>query len=120
MLDHITLDVSNIKMARVFYRTVLKPLAYEIFQEDETWVGFAINGKPDFWLRQKENLFPAVHFAFRAKDRKVVNQFYEAALTSGGKDNGPPGIRPIYQANYYSAFVLDLDGYNIEAVCHEL
>ena len=58
-----------------------------------------------------------VHFAFVAKDRAAVDAFHEAALEAGGKDNGPPGLRPHYHANYYGAFILDPDGHNIEAVC---
>ena len=59
-----------------------------------------------------------VHFAFMAKDRAAVDAFHAAALKAGGKDNGAPGLRPHYHANYYGAFVLDPDGHNIEAVCH--
>lgn len=62
---------------------------------------------------------PGVHIAFRADTRKLVDEFYKAALAAGGKDNGAPGIREIYHPNYYGAFVLDPDGHNIEAVCHE-
>src|SRR5262249_11427330 len=59
-----------------------------------------------------------LHVAFVAKDRPTVDAFYRAALAAGGKDNGPPGLRPHYHSNYYGAFVLDHDGHNIEAVCH--
>jgi predicted lactoylglutathione lyase len=58
------------------------------------------------------------HVAFSAASRKVVDGFYRAAMAAGGKDNGPPGLRPHYHANYYGAFVLDPDGHNVEAVCH--
>jgi len=60
-----------------------------------------------------------MHIAFSAKSREEVDQFYNAALQAGGKDNGAPGIREIYHPNYYGAFVLDPDGHNIEAVCHK-
>jgi predicted lactoylglutathione lyase len=59
-----------------------------------------------------------VHVAFAACSREAVDAFYRAGLAAGGKDNGPPGLRPHYHANYYGAFVLDPDGNNIEAVCH--
>jgi predicted lactoylglutathione lyase len=59
-----------------------------------------------------------MHFAFAAPDRKAVDGFYAAAMGSGAKDNGPPGIRRDYHPNYYGAFVLDPDGHNVEAVCH--
>jgi catechol 2,3-dioxygenase-like lactoylglutathione lyase family enzyme len=53
-----------------------------------------------------------------AQDRATVERFHEAAIAAGGRDNGPPGVRPHYNSNYYGAFVLDPDGHNIEAVCH--
>ena len=56
--------------------------------------------------------------AIVAKARPAVDAFYHAALAAGGRDNGPPGLRPHYHQNYYAAFVLDPDGHNIEAVCH--
>ena len=58
------------------------------------------------------------HVAFTAADRDAVKAFYEAALAAGGKDNGEPGLRPIYHEHYFGAFVLDPDGNNVEAVCH--
>jgi predicted lactoylglutathione lyase len=59
-----------------------------------------------------------VHIAFRAESRAAVDAFYAAAIAAGGKDNGPPGPRPHYHENYYGAFVLDPDGYNVEVVFH--
>ena len=58
------------------------------------------------------------HIAFRAPDRAAVDAFYAAALAAGGRDNGPPGLRPNYHPDYYAAFVLDPDGHRLEAVCH--
>jgi hypothetical protein len=52
MLDHVGLDVSDTARAKEFYLAALKPLKYEIFMEWENWVGFAVNGKPDFWLKK--------------------------------------------------------------------
>lgn len=60
-----------------------------------------------------------MHIAFIAENRKAVDDFYEAAIAAGGKDNGAPGIREHYGPNYYSAFVIDPDGHNIEAVCRK-
>jgi predicted lactoylglutathione lyase len=59
-----------------------------------------------------------MHVAVAAKSRSAVDAFYRAAIAAGAKDNGAPGLRPQYHANYYGAFVLDPDGHNIEAVCH--
>jgi catechol 2,3-dioxygenase-like lactoylglutathione lyase family enzyme len=61
---------------------------------------------------------PSVHIAFASGSRAIVDAFYRAALAAGARDNGLPGLRPNYHPNYYGAFVLDPDGYNIEAVCH--
>jgi predicted lactoylglutathione lyase len=61
---------------------------------------------------------PAIHVAFGTDSRALVDAFYKAAIAAGGRDNGPPGLRPHYHANYYGAFVLDPDRHNIEAVCH--
>jgi predicted lactoylglutathione lyase len=62
---------------------------------------------------------PRIHIAFRAETREIVQAFYNAALEVGGRDNGAPGLRTHYHPNYYGAFVLDPDGHNIEAVCHD-
>jgi catechol 2,3-dioxygenase-like lactoylglutathione lyase family enzyme len=88
------------------------------------------NPVPSFWIKQGDALNrrdtaetsgcggPAIHVAFACDDRSSVDAFYRAALSAGGRDNGAPALRPTYHANYYGAFVLDPDGYNIEAVCH--
>ena len=82
-------------------------------------LGMGVPPKPDFWLHQGTPQQPRVHMAFRADNRTIVDAFYKAAIAAGGKDNGPPGLRPHYHANYYGAFVLDPDGHNIEACCHD-
>ena len=69
-------------------------------------------------IRIRINALTRIHIAFRADSRAQVDAFYRAALGAGGKDNGPPGPRPHYHEHYYGAFVLDPDGYNIEAVIH--
>jgi catechol 2,3-dioxygenase-like lactoylglutathione lyase family enzyme len=118
MIDHIGIDVSDVKKSKAFYLHALKPLGYELFMEWEKWVGFSVNGKPNLWIREGAKTSPGIHIAFRADNRELVRAFHKAAITAGGIDNGEPGIREIYHPNYYGAFVLDLDGHNIEAVCH--
>jgi catechol 2,3-dioxygenase-like lactoylglutathione lyase family enzyme len=81
-------------------------------------VGYGVPPKPDFWTAEGTPNQPPVHIAFRADNRGQVDAFYQAAIAAGGKDNGPPGLRPHYHQDYYGAFVLDPDGHNIEAVCH--
>lgn len=119
MLDNIGLGVSDIKKAKDFYLVALKPLGYEVFMEWGQWLGFAVNGKPDFWLREGDQVTPAIHLAFRAENRGLVDAFYKAALAAGGQDNGAPSVREVYHPNYYAAYVLSPDGHNIEVVCHE-
>ncbi len=81
--------------------------------------GFGEPPKPDFWIASGQPNQPPLHIAFRVPAHSLVDQFYRAALAAGGRDNGAPGPRPHYHAAYYGAFVLDPDGHNIEAVCHE-
>jgi catechol 2,3-dioxygenase-like lactoylglutathione lyase family enzyme len=125
MIDHTGLDVSDPKKSRHFYERALAPLGYSVLMEIPTEytggavvLGFGVAPKPDFWLHQGTPQTPRIHIAFRADKRQQVDAFYRAALAAGGKDNGPPGLRPHYHPDYYGAFVLDPDGHNIEAVCH--
>jgi catechol 2,3-dioxygenase-like lactoylglutathione lyase family enzyme len=119
MIDHTGPNVSNFEVSKKFYVTALAPLAYELLQEfDAAVAGFGAEGEPDFWISQGVANQPPIHIAFRADTRAEVDAFYRAALQAGGKDNGAPGLRPHYHADYYAAFVLDPDGHNIEAVCH--
>ena len=77
-----------------------------------------VAGKPDFWIGVGKPT-DKIHVAFGAKGRSDVRAFYDAAMAAGGRDNGPPGLRAVYHPSYYGAFVLDPDGHNIEAVCHD-
>jgi catechol 2,3-dioxygenase-like lactoylglutathione lyase family enzyme len=117
MLDHITLHVRDVAIAKNFYANALKPLNYEIISDFGDFFGMGVDGKPDLWIDASEQIVPT-HVAFRCS-RSQVDSFYQASLAAGGKDNGPPGIREIYHPNYYGAFVTDPDGNNIEAVCHD-
>jgi catechol 2,3-dioxygenase-like lactoylglutathione lyase family enzyme len=119
MIDHIGLSVADYERSKAFYRAALAPLGYGLIMEVEGAAGFGAGGKPDFWIGQDQRTTPRVHIAFAAADRATVRAFYEAARAAGAQDNGPPGLRPEYHPNYYGAFVLDPDGHNIEAVCHE-
>ncbi len=133
MIDHMGMPVGDLARATEFYLKALAPLGYGLVMEvsaAETGHGAAIgfgppgkdadfqSGKPSFWIGEGERLSGPVHVAFVAPSRAAVDAFYRAALAAGGRDNGPPGLRPHYHADYYAAFVFDLDGNNIEAVCH--
>jgi catechol 2,3-dioxygenase-like lactoylglutathione lyase family enzyme len=85
--------------------------------EFEGAVGWGPPRRVDFFIRQGERAAP-LHLAFAAPDRQTVDAFHAAALAAGGADNGAPGLRPRYHADYYGAYVIDPDGHNVEAVCH--
>ncbi|HET6639286.1 MAG TPA: VOC family protein [Gemmatimonadota bacterium] len=120
MIDHVSVKTSNQAASRRFYEKALAPLGYEVLMEfhDGAVVGMGIGRKPDFWFSSGKPSSP-IHVAFSAPDRATVDAFYEAALASGGKDNGAPGLRTEYHAGYYGAFVHDPDGNNVEAVFHD-
>ena len=119
MIDHIGIPATQLKRSIEFYSKALAPLGYTLIMQFEGHAaGFGIGGKPDFWLGASDKSH-TTHVAFRAKGRAEVRAFYEAAIAAGAKDNGPPGVREQYHPDYYGAFVLDPDGHNIEAVCHE-
>ena len=126
MIDHTGVTVSDFQKSRRFYLQALAPLGYELLMEvsaSETGshdaAGFGEPPKPDFWIASGTPNVPPVHVAFSAASRSQVDDFYQAAIAAGGRDNGPPGLRPHYHPGYYAAFVFDPDGHNIEAVCHE-
>jgi len=118
MIDHTGLTVTDIKRSEAFYKAALAPLGYTVLMSFEQVRGLGVAPKPDFWMVEGKAT-PPWHIAFRAASRAVVDAFYAAAIAAGGRDNGGPGIRAHYHPSYYGAFVLDPDGYNIEAVCHE-
>lgn len=125
MLDHITIHVSDFKRSRAFYQSALAALGYVPRKTFDTDMGFGASDPADadnpggeFWIHEGTPCTPRVHLAFRARSRDEVDAFHRAALAAGGRDNGPPGLRPHYHPNYYGAFILDPDGYNVEAVSH--
>jgi catechol 2,3-dioxygenase-like lactoylglutathione lyase family enzyme len=126
MLDHIGFSVADVARSRAFYEQSLMPLGIgcvmevtpEMTGDGTTHLGFGADGKPFFWIGTGARHSPGIHVAFAATSRAAVDEFHRSALAAGGKDNGAPGLRPHYHANYYAAFVFDPDGHNIEAVCH--
>ena len=126
MIDHTGFAVSDLSRSKRFYAEALKSLGIALLAEvtpeqsgGGSHAGYGMNGKPFFWIGDEGQPPGKLHVAFTADKRAKVDAFYEAALAAGGKDNGAPGIRAYYHPNYYGAFVLDPDGVNIEAVCHE-
>ena len=120
MIDHVSLHVSNYETAKEFFSKALAPVGYAVIKDFPQWkaAGLGKDGKPDFWIGQKEPIGNN-HVAIAADSRADVDAFYAAALAAGGKDNGAPGIRKDYHPSYYGAFVHDADGNNIEVVCHK-
>lgn len=121
MLDHVSIGVSDIEAARRFYDAALKPLGYECLSHGEDSLGYGRDSVA-LWISKAEHPVPAdpksgLHFCFTAPSRKSVDAFHAAALRAGGRDNGTPGLRADYGANYYAAFVVDPGGYRIEAYC---
>jgi len=126
MIAHIGIIVSDIEKSKRFYIAALGPLGYQMLREygvtatrPAASAGFGEAPRADLWIYQGEPGRVTAHIAFQVNRRAIVDAFYDAAMAAGGRDNGKPGPRPQYRANYYGAFVLDPDGYNIEAVCRE-
>ena len=123
MIAHISIGARDVAKARSFYDAALKPLGYTCLSSGEDSLGYGAK-EPEFWVSATEHPVPAddrsgLHICFTAPTRTAVDAFHKAALQFGGKDNGKPGLRPQYHANYYGGFVKDPDGNNIEAVCRK-
>jgi catechol 2,3-dioxygenase-like lactoylglutathione lyase family enzyme len=121
MFDHVGVNVRDYEASRAFYERALESLGYRVAMAFDEWkaAGFGTSpNTPEFWISQREPFTTGTHVDFRCDDRATVHAFHEAATAAGGTDNGPPGIREDYHPTYYGAYVLDLDGNNIEAVCH--
>ena len=126
MLDHIGFVVSDLAASRAFLEKALAPLGITLLMEvtgDMTGghgahLGFGRDDNPFFWIGTGKPAVGGCHVAFAAPDRATVDVFHAAALAAGGRDNGGPGLRQKYHPDYYASFILDPDGYNIEAVCH--
>lgn len=121
MFDHVKFGVRDYAASKGFYLKALAPLGVAVLSEGEPSYGVELSpeGKASLCLFQTHEKPAHLHLAFAAQTRAQVDAFHRAGLEAGGKDNGAPGLRPHYGANYYAAFVIDPDGHNIEVVCHE-
>jgi catechol 2,3-dioxygenase-like lactoylglutathione lyase family enzyme len=121
MLAHISIGVRDIALAKLFYDAALEPLGYRCIRAAQSMVGWGYGREMiAFWLMAAERPVSAdegsgLHFCFAAPDRDAVDAFYAAALRAGGRDNGAPGLRTQYSPDYYAAFIIDPEGYRIEA-----
>ena len=121
MIAHISIGARDVAKARSFYDAALKPLGYTCLSSGEDSLGYGAKD-PEFWVVRHAASGAAddrsgLHICFTAPTRAAVDAFHKAALQSGGKDNGKPGLRADYGPNYYAAFAVDPDGYRIEAWC---
>jgi catechol 2,3-dioxygenase-like lactoylglutathione lyase family enzyme len=119
VLDHVTIGITDIERSKAFYDRALGALGISrLYAGGADFAGYGVRPKAFFWIGTRSTPQTGAHVAFTASDRATVDRFYDDAIKAGGRDNGRPGMRPHYHANYYGAFVLDPDGHNIEAVCH--
>jgi len=121
MLNHVSIGVRDLAKTKRFYDAALKPLGYKCLSEGETSLGYGAEAVA-FWIGAAERPVPpdaksGLHFCFAAPTRKSVDAFHAAALGAGGRDNGKPGLRADYDPSYYAGFVVDPDGYRLEAYC---
>jgi catechol 2,3-dioxygenase-like lactoylglutathione lyase family enzyme len=121
VIDHVGFAVADYPRSKAFYERALAPLGYALLLEfSGAAAGFGKTGRPSFFIEAYgEPVRGRLHIALRAESRAHVDAFHAAALAAGGIDNGGPGVRAVYHPDYYGAYVLDPDGNNIEAVCHE-
>jgi len=119
MFDHVKFGVRDYAASKAFFLKALEPLGVAVVLEGQHGIELSSRDKASVCMFQTEEKPAHLHLAFTAENRQQVEAFYRAALEAGGKDNGAPGLRPHYHANYFAAFVIGPDGHNIEVVCHE-
>ncbi|KAI9341228.1 Lactoylglutathione lyase [Obelidium mucronatum] len=117
-LGHISIPCTDLQSSKAWYSAVLAPIGGKVLFEGKHEIGYG-KDEPILWLLQAEEGYNAKtsgHVCFQAENRFQVDEFYKEAINAGGEDNGAPGLRPHYNAEYYAAFVRDLDGRNVEFV----
>ena len=121
MIANMSIGVRDIDRSKRFYDAALEPLGYRCVRAATAATGYGYGVKTiAFWVMLAEHpIAPdeksGLHVCFAAPSAAAVEAFHAAALRSGGQDNGRPGLRPRYAPDYYAAFVIDPDGYRIEA-----
>ena len=121
MINHVSIGVRDVARSKKFYNAALKPLGYKLVSDGETSLGYG-DKSVALWVQKSDSPVPAdmasgLHFCFDAPSRKSVDGFHKGAMGAGGKDNRPAGLRADYGDNYYAGFVIDPDGYRLEAYC---
>lgn len=129
MFSHIGLGVNDIAKSRVFYDGVMQVFGYVCHSSSNSWAGYGdpentkTTGEDSLWIGVPVNGEAATfgngtYVALNAESRKVVDKAYDVAISLGGIDEGKPGIRSEAHANFYAAYVRDLDGNKLSFVCH--
>jgi len=121
MFDHISIGVDELERSRRFYNAALEPLGYRLKHEAGGMLGYGADDV-GFWITEVDRPVPAdtgsgLHLCFAAPNAAAVDAFHQAGTSAGGRDNGEPGLRPDYGLNYYAAFLVDPDGFRLEAYC---
>jgi catechol 2,3-dioxygenase-like lactoylglutathione lyase family enzyme len=121
VIDHLSIGTADVPRARRFYDAALTPLGVHCLSAGDDSLGYGDTAAV-FWINAAARPVPAdpasgLHICFAAPSPAAVDAFHAAALSVGGRDNGAPGLRPDYGDSYYAAFVVDPDGYRIEAHC---
>lgn len=119
MFDHVVFSTSNYEASKAFYLKALEPIGIAVLSEGPLGIELSSDGESSLCIRRIEEKPSHLHLAFKAENRKQVEDFHRAALEAGAKDNGAPGLRPNYSGKYYAAYVIGPDGHNIEVVFHE-
>ena len=130
MLDHVSITVAELARASTFYDAIMYALGVPCVWREERAIGYGRRNLPGddghSYLTIRANASsagldgPGWHWCFRAPSRAAVDAFHAAGSASGGRCDGPPGLRPAYHDAYYAAFLRDPDGNRIEAVCHRV
>ena len=123
MIDHVSITVRDLESAGRFYDAVMAALGHARVTASRLAIGYGPRKTGDdrayiSVVKSEGVVTDRRHWAFVARDRSAVDRFHQAAIEAGGRDDGPPGLRPDYHPHYYGAFVTDPDGNRLEAVCH--
>jgi catechol 2,3-dioxygenase-like lactoylglutathione lyase family enzyme len=123
MINHMSIGVASVQNSKKFYDAALGALGYRCLSQDDSSLGYGAMSAI-FWLYAAKDLKagdarPGMHVCFDAKSTEAVDKFHAAGLKGGGKDNGAPGVRKDYSPTYYAAFLVDPDGYMVEAYCEK-
>ena len=125
MFSHLTVGSNDIARSKAFYDGVTQPLGLVCQTESPGGIGYSRQGgRPQLWIvlpldKNAATVGNGITIGLEADTRPAVDAAYAAAMANGGKDEGTPGLRPHYHANYYAAYVRDPDGNKVCVVCHK-